>query len=494
MDRPALGQQRNTYTSISWLSDTLRHPTETYDLTQTYRAGGIVATMTRRRAEPISKRTAKNGSVTYEFRLDLGTRPDGGRDRRRFTYRTLAEARREYRRISTEVAAGTYVAKHAVTVAEFLTAWLDGRRDVRPVTLAGYRQALKPVIDRLGGIQLQQLTKAHLDELVAWRMESGRVEPRRLSERAQRVLQFVRSRPMGVSYAQVESEFGANAGKFLDRLREGGHVERPARGRYVAAAVADEPAATSGVSARTIVTMLVQLSAALDDAMAQGLVARNVARLVERPKVASQEMATWTREQAAQFRAHVESDRLYALWLLTLCGLRRSEVLGLRWSAVDFEAGTVSILSGRVIVPGQGTVEGDPKSARSRRMLPVPTDVIAALRSFRAAQASERLVIGPMWPDTGLVAVNPDGSPIRPETYSAEFARQAKAAGVPVIRLHDVRHTAATMMLDSGNTVSATAKWLGHDPGMTLRVYGHVYDDALQSAGASLLGSRAANE
>lgn len=446
-----------------------------------------------RRAEPISKRQAKNGSVSYTFQVDVGTKPDGGRLRQRFTYRTQAEARREYRRIATEVAAGTYVVRHAVTVAEFLTDWLGGRRDIRPVTLAGYRQALKPVIDRLGGIQLQHLTKTHIDDLVTWRMESGRVPARRLSERAAQILAFVSKHADGVSYAQVESEFGANAGKFLDRLREGGHVDRPTRGRYVAVEIGDDTEKASGVSARTVVTMLVQLSAALDDAMAQGLVARNVARLVERPKVASREMATWTREQVAQFRAHVESDRLYALWLLTLCGLRRSEVLGLRWDAVDFDAGTVAIVSGRVIVPGQGTVEGDPKSARSRRVLPMPKDVIAALRSFKAAQAAERLVIGSGWSETGLVAVNSDGSPIRPETYSDEFARQAKAAGVAVIRLHDVRHTAATMMLDSGNTVSATAKWLGHDPGMTLRVYGHVYDDALESAGASLLRESVAN-
>lgn len=447
-----------------------------------------------RRSEPINKHTSRNGTVSYWFQIDVGTKPDGSRDRRRFTYRTMAEARREYRRISTEVAAGTYVVKHSLTVSEFLTGWLDGRRDIRPVTLAGYRQALRPVIERLGGIQLQQLTKAHVDDLVAWRMESGRVPTRRLSERSGRILEYVARHPDGVSYAQVEKEFGANAGKFLDRLREGGHVDRPARGRYVAAVAAGESAPSGGVSARTVVTMLVQLSAALDDATAQGLVARNVARLVERPKIVSREMATWSPEEADRFRRHVEIDRLYPLWLLTLCGLRRSEVLGLRWDAVDFDAGKVSVVSGRVIVPGQGTVEGDPKSARSRRVLPMPPDVIAALRSFRAAQAAERLVIGGRWPDTGLVAVNADGTPIRPETYSAEFTRQAKAAEVPVIRLHDVRHTAATMMLDSGNTVSATAKWLGHDPGMTLRVYGHVYDDALESAGASLLNSRAASE
>jgi integrase len=86
------------------------------------------------------------------------------------------------------------------------------------------------------------------------------------------------------------------------------------------------------------------------------------------------------------------------------------------------------------------------------------------------------------------VAVNEDGSPMRPETYSAEFARQSKAAGVPAIRLHDVRHTAATMLLDGGTTAIATAKWLGHDPAITLRVYGHVYDDALAAAGDALMG------
>jgi integrase len=81
----------------------------------------------------------------------------------------------------------------------------------------------------------------------------------------------------------------------------------------------------------------------------------------------------------------------------------------------------------------------------------------------------------------------------RPQTYSAEFARLAKAAGVPAIRLHDVRHTAATMLLDSGTTPSATANWLGHDPAITLRVDGHVYDDALAAAGDALLGRSRAN-
>lgn len=248
------------------------------------------------------------------------------------------------------------------------------------------------------------------------------------------------------------------------------------------------------MSARTVSTMLTVLASALDDAMKQGLVVRNVAKLVKHPAIESPEMLTWTPEQAARFRDHVRDDRLVACWLLTLAGLRRSEVLGLRWADVDFDAGTVTVAQARVVVAGQGTVTGDPKSKRSRRALPMPGEVLTTLRDLKTQQKRERLSLGAGYRDSGLVAVNEDGSPIRPETYSADFARHAKAAGVPAIRLHDVRHTAATMLLDGGTTPSATAKWLGHDPAMTLRVYGHVYDDALAAAGNALLGRSGANE
>lgn len=383
-----------------------------------------------------------------------------------------------------------HVARAKVTVGEHIEAWLRGRRDVRPVTLEGYRHALKPVVDRLGALPLQQLTKAHVDDLVTWRLTEGRTVGPVLTKASAAILNYVAQQPDGATYSAVIETHGPTAGKHLDRLRAAGHVTRPRRGVYVATAATTRPQQRRGVSERTVTTMLVQLSAALDDAVEQGLLTRNVARLVERPKVTTPEMQTWTREQAAAFRTHVRGHRLHACWLLTLCGLRRSEVLGLSWSSVDLDAGTVAVAvaAGRVAVGSRDTEVGDPKSARSRRVLPVPADVVAALRALRAAQASERLAIGSGYPDLGLVAVHEDGSAIRPEWYSDEFARLASAARVPVIRLHDARHTAASIMLDAGNSVSATAKWLGHDPAMTLRVYGHVYDDALKSAGAALFG------
>ncbi|MEV6323934.1 tyrosine-type recombinase/integrase [Nocardia sp. NPDC051787] len=439
----------------------------------------------RRRTEPINMHTAENGKTTFWFQVDIGVRPDGKRDRKRFTYATKTEARREFRRISTEVAAGTYVAPTKTTVAQHITTWLNGRRDVRRVTVEGYRNALKPVVDRLGSLPLQQLTKKHVDDLVNWRLTEGRGGQRPVNDAATAVLAFVRQHAEGVRYAEVTARFGEKSGRYLDRLRASGRVVRPKRGIYIAATDIVQPAEPRGVSERTVTTMLIHLTAALDDAMAQGLVTRNVARLVKRPDVADKEMQTWTREQCRQFRQHVREHRLYALLLLSLCGLRRSEIMGLRWSCI--EGPMLNVRRGRVAV-GKDVEEGDPKSRRSKRSLPLPADVVAALGRLKITQKTEALALGESWSDDRLVAVHEDGTPLRPEWYTDEFQRQAKAAGVPVIRLHDARHTAATILLDSGTSVSAAAKWLGHDAGVLLRVYGHVYDEALEAAGGTLFG------
>jgi integrase len=443
-----------------------------------------------RRAEPITKRTTRAGRVSYTFQIDAGIRPDGSRERRRYTYPTLVEARRELRRISTEVVAGTLIKRDKLTVREYLAEWLDGRR-VRPNSLDGYRSALKPVIDHLGAVPLQHLDTPHLEDLINLRLASAPLPQRaRRGRRAAEVLAHLRARPDGAGYSELHAAFGEQGIRALDRLVASGDALRPKRGHYVAAAPADadRPIVPGGVSGRTVCAMLTVLSMALTAAMKRGLVARNVAQLVDRPPIEHREMSTWTPAQAELFRDHVRADRLYACWLLTLAGCRRSEVLGLAWAAVDFSAGTVTVAQGRVVVRGGGTTTGAPKSERSRRTLPMPAEVMAALRSLRTQQSAERLAFGEGYRDTGLVAVAVDGTPFRPETYSKTFARHCKAAGVPPIRLHDTRHTAATRMLDSGTTVSAAAKWLGHDPAMTLRVYGHVYDDALASAGNVLLG------
>jgi hypothetical protein len=137
------------------------------------------------------QRSAKNGAVSYTFQVDVGTHADGTRDRQRFTFSTFAEARREYRKFSTEVAAETFVKRDLTTVAEYLARWLDGRRDVRANTLAGYRHSLKPVIDTLGGLGLQQLRMSDIDALVTLRLNGTPISQReRRGQRAAEVLAY----------------------------------------------------------------------------------------------------------------------------------------------------------------------------------------------------------------------------------------------------------------------------------------------------------------
>ncbi|HET7666501.1 MAG TPA: site-specific integrase [Mycobacterium sp.] len=159
--------------------------------------------------------------------------------------------------------------------------------------------------------------------------------------------------------------------------------------------------------------------------------------------------------------------------------------LGLRWSAVDLDTGTLSVRRGRVAVGGEA-VEGAPKSKRSRRDLPLPADVIEALRALRQRQRTEALALGVGWSDDRLVAAHEDGTPLRPESYTDEFQRLRTRAGLRRIKLHGLRNTSVSLMLDQGHPPHIVAAWHGHDPAVALSIYSDVKADELRAVGASL--------
>jgi integrase len=236
---------------------------------------------------------------------------------------------------------------------------------------------------------------------------------------------------------------------------------------------------------------LMLLGSVLEDAVRQGTVSRNVAKMVERPEHRKHETKTWTEGQAAAFLEAVEDDRLSGAWQLSLYGLRRGEVLGLCWSDVDFQAKTITIQRARVEVTGSGVVEVGPKTERGKRTLPMDDALAAALRSLKAQQAREHLEAGEAY-SAGCgdcrgahLVVNELGEPYRPEWFSDQFRSLAKAAGLPAIRLHDARHTCGTLMHLRGVPTAVISKWLGHaTAAFTMATYVHSQDDALAAAGA----------
>ena len=227
----------------------------------------------------------------------------------------------------------------------------------------------------------------------------------------------------------------------------------------------------TGRSARTVTLTLVVLGQALD---AAGLVNRPAPQAVVVKK-------TWTAEQVRDFLTYVAHDRIAAAWRLTMLGLRRGEVLGLTWDDIDPEARSAKIERARVLQGGD-VVINKPKTSRGTRTIHLPDEVLTDLRRLKEIQEKERHIIGAGYPEGGWIFGDPIGRPYRPEWYGKQFRHHTQDAGLPRIRLHDARHTAASLLAQQGTEIGVAAALLGHDPVVYLQTYVHPYEDAKRGA------------
>ncbi len=381
-----------------------------------------------KKQDPIKKITLADESTVYRFTIDVGVKPKIDkatrlpildkhgeqvtvRDQRTFTFPKLGEARAERARIISERARGAYVAPTKLTVQKAVDEFLAGKRNISPGTRRTYVDALKRVTDRLGYLQLQQLTKAHIDALVTELLTSG-----------------------------------WRLGK-----------------------------TPKGISARSVKLTLTLLAAVCQGYVRSGKLARNPVLEAEKPDHVQPVMKTWSAAQAAAFLTVTAFDRLAAAWMLSLYGLRRGEVLGLRWSDIDLVAKTVTISWERTSVAGV-IVEKEPKTERGKRTLPLDDDLVAVLTALWFRSLEERARAGEAYaapcgetdPKTrercsgDHVFVDEIGRPYRPEWYSDRFQALVATAKLPRIRLHDARHTTATLMHARGIEVAIISAWLGH--------------------------------
>ncbi|GAB7066330.1 hypothetical protein JCM12141A_06190 [Mycolicibacterium hodleri] len=170
---------------------------------------------------------------------------------------------------------------------------------------------------------------------------------------------------------------------------------------------------------------------------------------------------TFTPAELQTVLDHVDGQRYAIAWQLALTGLRRGEVAGLRWVDVDLENRTLQIASTRLRF-GKHLVEDTPKSRAGRRTLPIPDHLAAALRSARAIQAADRLMLGEEYEASGFVVVDEWGTALSPHALTSRWARMLKAAGVRHIRYHDARHTCGTLMHLQDVPIAVISAWLGH--------------------------------
>ncbi|WP_307851255.1 tyrosine-type recombinase/integrase [Nocardiopsis sp. MG754419] len=194
-------------------------------------------------------------------------------------------------------------------------------------------------------------------------------------------------------------------------------------------------------------------------------------------------VAVWTVEQTRSFLDHVCGDRLYALFhLAVMTGLRRGEIVGLRWADVDLERGTVRVVRQLQAHRGAGLVEVAPKSTASRRTLMVDHTTAAVLRRHRWHQQKEAEEHGRVWDRGGYVFTAAGGGVLAPERLSRLFRKLNTSSGLPPVRLHDLRHGAATLALAAGVELKVVQAMLGHASVLTADTYSSVLPQVAREA------------
>ena len=230
-----------------------------------------------------------------------------------------------------------------------------------------------------------------------------------------------------------------------------------------------------GLSAPTVRRTHTILRKALSDAVRWRYLSRNPCDDATPPKPKPAEMKTWNADELRAFLEQAQTDRLYAAFLLAATtGMRRGEVLGVRWNDLDLDAGRLSVTQTLIAVQYQ-LMFSTPKTAKGRRSVALDSVTVAELRRHKARQNEERLTLGGGWPDHDLVFTQEDGSPVHPETFSRDrFQRYVKAAELPRIKFHGLRHSHATLALAAGIHPKVVSERLGHaSVSFTLDRYSH---------------------
>jgi integrase len=222
--------------------------------------------------------------------------------------------------------------------------------------------------------------------------------------------------------------------------------------------------------------------------MEWNLIARNPAAIARPPRKVVKEMRTLDVGALLSLVQEAPSKQWAAFFLVAATtGMRRGEVMGLRWADLDLDRRSVKVQRSAQRIKGSGMTLCEPKTARGRRSIALTMAAAEALRAHRSDQAEHRLKLGPLWKEQDLVFPNDLGGLLEEATVTRVFKRTLSAAGLPAIRLHDLRHTAATMLMEQAINPKVVQEMLGHSTiAITLDIYSHVTPHMQAEAAAAL--------
>lgn len=367
----------------------------------------------------------KRGKAAWSIILEMPREADGSRRQKWHTvHGTKKDAERELARLITEIETGAYVEPTKFTLAELLERWLV---DYARPNVAG------KTYERYAEIVRKTLIPA-LGHHPLTRLQPLHIQ----------------------AFYSDMLENGKKNGK-------------------------------GGLSAQTVRHYHRVLHKALRDAVRWRLLARNPADAVEAPRVVRKEMKVLDASQVGHLLESSKGSRFYVPIVLAVAtGLRRGEILALLWEDMDLDAGILTVRRSLEHTKA-GVKFKQPKTAKSRRMVALPEMAIAPLKRHREEQALQKLMLGPVYQDTGLVCTEADGRMIIPDHLTRVFPSVVKRAGLPPIRFHDLRHTHATLMLQLGIHPKIVSDRLGHSTiNLTMDTYSHVMPQMQEEAARKL--------
>ena len=447
----------------------------------------------------VIERPRKDGRIAYTIRASNGYGTDGKRKRPTKTWvpdaawsekRIKKELERQIVLFEEEVAAGMSQdgsIKFQAFTERFFVEYAD--LQLKPRTVWSYKVRMKRVYQAIGHIRLRDLKTGHLNALYANLQEPGIRADKKYTTRINLLSAIQNS-------GQTREAFAALAGVSRGALRAATEGQRvsPETSAAISAALgfkmseifrqeqSDKPLSSSSIQSYHLT-----ISSILAKAVKWGYISFNPAVNAELPKMRRKEAAFLDDEDIRRLLILLRAEPIKYQMMITLdlfSGLRRGELLGLRWCDVDFDSETITIVQAASYVKGRGVFDDTPKNETSARPIKLSRMVFAMLRDYKSWQDEQRVNCGDQWKDDGgRVFTSDDGGRIHPDSLTKWFEAFIRRHDFPDVHLHSLRHTAASIMIADGIHIVTVSKRLGHaQVSTTSDIYAHMIKAADEKA------------
>lgn len=445
----------------------------------------------------------KRSSGSYQITVSLGYGMDGKQIRKSLTYtpekgmtkRQIEKAVRHEAELFEEGCRTGRSLNSSMRFCDFADMWFEDReKDLRPMTYTRYQIMLPRINAAIGHMKLKDIQPLHLRAFYKNLSEGGIRKDTRYKIKID-LEKLIAEKEM--SYSAFCNLSGLK-NTTLIAIRRGENVRRENAEKVAQALemslleIFDPLDAEKPLSAQTVLHHHRLISVILSTAVEWGLLFSNPCSRTKAPRVGELDPRYLDEVQAAELLKILDGEypsKRTAARVLLFTGLRRGEVLGLKWSDIDFKKSIMEIKRTLQYLPDRGIFENETKTKSSNRVIKLPQTVISDLKSYKVWQIKQRLLVGDKWMESDYIFTNDFGEPLRPDSLSSWFSRLIKAHSdtLPYVTLHSLRHTNATLLIASGVPITTVSSRLGHtNSNTTGKIYAHAIRSADEAAAETL--------